>query len=207
VALKLQCTHRETIIHLPGDFMKKSLLLSASLLLTSLGVQAIPPPPLMPPAIGYIGATLNIRLNVTDTTKCDGFFCEQKMKECNLEVRIPVTKSNLDDESYYPETIQSVDGKTTGNCEQEMAGYKHSASLKIYATVDEATQSLKIITDTRSNKSTYVDLSTDNSQRSINLISTSLPSFVAKNSLYSKVNKPYDPKGEDQINSNVATTI
>jgi hypothetical protein len=188
--------------------MKKSLFLTASLLLTSLSVQAIPPPPPLPPAIGYISAHLKIQLSITDVTKCDGYFCEQKNKECELTVRVPVVKASQYDEGFASNVIASVDGKSYASCMEEVQGYKHMASLEIYASLDENSKALKIVTNTRSNKYTQnSDLSTDNSNSSVNVISSTLPSYKARNSLLSQVNKPYDfIAAQGQLKTAVANT-
>lgn len=181
--------------------MKKIGLLAAGLMLISYNVQAIPPPPPLPPAIGSLSAKLKVLLRVSDLTKCEGFFCDQSTATCELDVKIPVVPASSYDEGSYGPQVQSAEGQYL-DCKKTVGGYEHSVGLQIYATLNAETGTLKIVNDMRSGKRTdRNDLDAGNAGRNVTVVSASLPSLKVKNSLMAQIYKSSPGKSKSAVSN------
>ncbi len=163
--------------------MKKLMMLSV--LILAVQVKAVPPPPPLPEAAGYLIAKISMKMNAINNRDCNGYFCQNESRICEITARIPVVELPGSGEDGYPMVNQSADGKQSAMCDLEFGGFKHLVTMSVYAVQDKATGNIKVVADTHTGKFLADgDTSMDSANRSITVIAASLPSYSVKGSQY-----------------------
>jgi hypothetical protein len=161
--------------------MKK--LFALAILAVSFNVHAIPPPPPPPDAIGSLTATLKMRVLATDYTQCDGYFCKNKIVECEIQAKIPVLPANPYGGGHYMQVSKSADGKHSAVCRNVFSGFEHFVNMTVYVTKNDAS-ALTLFSESRSGKSKQGEsLSTSNSASTVLALPSDKSSFSVSSSI------------------------